>query len=167
MFSYNSWRAWLSGLNIWFDVPRLLGATGWGNGMICLTLTSTRIKQSDELCRMWFWRKDVPTMSPLGDKIIERTKLGTIAPRYFLWLFAVIGWPYWLFVWGLLFKDFKVLTDMSDGTNVQCPYFKDEKNEMLQLHDKCNKRRQFSQSIITQNPFTRWDGFLQNNVHLR
>lgn len=54
MFSYNSWRAWLSGLHIWFDVPRLLGATGWGNGMMDLTLTSVRTKQNARLCKMWF-----------------------------------------------------------------------------------------------------------------
>lgn len=72
---------------------------------------------------------------------------------------------------GCLCKDFylkisKSSLTWSDGTNVQCSYFEAEENEVLEFH-KSNKRQQFSGSITIHNPFTRWDGFPQNNVHLR
>ena len=94
MFSENSWKAWLSSPHIWFDVPRLLGATGWGNGTICLTLISIITKLSARVCKVWYLGHlgtYVPMQSLPGDKRLERTKLDTIAPRYFLLLFAVNG----------------------------------------------------------------------------
>lgn len=87
MFPWDSCRAWLSGLNIWFDVPRLLGAMDWNPGVIQLTLYLYRTKQNSQLFSVWFlgsFGKDVPALALLGDKRIQRIKLDTLAPSYLL-----------------------------------------------------------------------------------
>lgn len=73
---------------------------------------------------------------------------------------------------GCVCKNFHLKISMhsltwSDGTNLQCSYVKDEGNGMLEYHNKSSRRQQFSQSTTTHNPFRKWDGFLQNDVHVK